>query len=238
MPKGIYKRTEEHNKKISNALRGRTLSKETKKRMSESRMGRVFSEESRRKIGISKIGNKNTLGHRWSLETRQKMSEAHKGKVLPIEQKRKISLATKGKTVSKETRSKLSRAIEDRILNGKFCSKNFKSAGYREDIDLFVRSKWEANVVRILKSFDRKFEYESKNSRFKTSLGTLILDLYLPEDNVWIEVKGYLYNKSKNKMKEFVKLYPDVAKNTYVIDSESYKMLAEEFSDKIIGWEK
>lgn len=32
--------------------------------------------------------------------------------------------------------------------------------GYREDIDLNVRSNWEANFVRILNAYKIKFEFE------------------------------------------------------------------------------
>jgi hypothetical protein len=68
-------------------------------------------------------------------------------------------------------------------------------------------------------------------------LGVLVLDLYLPKDNLWIEIKGYLHENSRNKMSEFVNLYPDEAKNTFVIDRGVYKILTDKFSSKIFGWE-
>lgn len=59
MPRGIYKRTEEHKRKMSEGHKG-------KKR-------KPFSEEHKRKIGIA---NK---GIHPSEETKRKMSEANRG---------------------------------------------------------------------------------------------------------------------------------------------------------------
>ena len=49
-----YKRTEEHKKKLSESLTGRTLSEETRKKMAESHIGMTFSEEHKKKISESK----------------------------------------------------------------------------------------------------------------------------------------------------------------------------------------
>ncbi len=102
MPRGIYKRTKEHNENIS---KGRL---ERKKRL-----GYLISDEAKKKIS-------NTLkGRRLSLEVREKISKSHigigKGVPLSEKHKEKISKSRKGQSVwnkgikhSKKTRQKIS----------------------------------------------------------------------------------------------------------------------------------
>ena len=81
-----FKFTDEHKRKISEAHKGKTISKE----MIE-------------KLRQSAIGNKHCLGKKASLETRLKMSALRKGRKLTEEHKRKIGLAGIGRKQSKET---------------------------------------------------------------------------------------------------------------------------------------
>ena len=76
MPRGIYRRTEEHKRKISESGKGRhwKLSEETKKKMSEAKKN--ISENTRRKM---RENHKGTLGKHFSEETKRKMSKAHSG---------------------------------------------------------------------------------------------------------------------------------------------------------------
>ena len=75
--------TEEHRKKISESLKGRTrssFSEDTRRKMSESQKGKKrkpFSEETRRKMSESHKGKKRKP---FSDEHRRKMSEVRKGK--------------------------------------------------------------------------------------------------------------------------------------------------------------
>ncbi|MCX5781780.1 MAG: NUMOD3 domain-containing DNA-binding protein [Elusimicrobia bacterium] len=82
MPPGIYKHkpnSEEQNKKISEALKGRHLLEETKRKISKWHKGKHHSDETRRKISESHKGSKNYLyGKHLSEETKKKMSEVHK----------------------------------------------------------------------------------------------------------------------------------------------------------------
>jgi phosphopantetheine adenylyltransferase len=234
MPVGVYKRTKKIRKQISESLKGRKLSQETINKMSLSKKGKktwntgLTKESDIRvaanglKIGKVNKGKKNALGYKFTQE-----------------QRKNSSMSKIGRIVSEETKKKTRETKKRKILNGELIinSGHFPSAGYREDIDLFVRSKWEANIIRILKYLYKDFEYESKKCKFNTTMGVLILDLYLPKDNLWIEIKGRLYEKSRNKMNEFVNLYPDEAKNTFIIDKKAYKILTNKFSSKIVGWE-
>jgi len=95
MPRGIFKRTEEHNRNIGKALLGIKRSDETRKKYSEAKRGICPS-----------------------LETRRKRSEALKGRVLTVEHKRKIglanSIALKGIPRTEETKEKIRIALKGR----------------------------------------------------------------------------------------------------------------------------
>lgn len=71
--------SEEWKRKISEAKRGITKSEETRRKMSEARKGIKLSEEHRRKISVSTSGENNPLfGKHHTDETKKKMSEARK----------------------------------------------------------------------------------------------------------------------------------------------------------------
>ncbi len=130
MPKKGYQLTEEHKKKISEALQGRELSEEHKKKMNEAHKGKKMSKEARKNISESKSGKNNHMygkthseearkkmsensvkywkGEKLSEEHKRKLSEAKKGCKLSEEHKRKIGKAHKGKKRSKETGQKIS----------------------------------------------------------------------------------------------------------------------------------
>ena len=78
--------TDEHRRKISEAIKGRTFSEETRKKMSESRKGK----------NNPMYGKKGPfLGKHHTEDVRKKMSESHKGKHQSDETRRKISEALK-----------------------------------------------------------------------------------------------------------------------------------------------
>lgn len=75
---GCGKHSEEHNKKISDALKRKSLSEETRRKLSEAHKGKKrgpMSEEQKRKISESRKGK----GKPRTDETKQKISEALKG---------------------------------------------------------------------------------------------------------------------------------------------------------------
>jgi len=107
---GVYKKTAEHKRKLSEALKGnknslgyvpteekrkkisiankgrvswwkgKHLSDEHKKNLSISGEKRITSEETKKKLSKSKMGNKNSLGFHPTIETRKKLSKANSGK--------------------------------------------------------------------------------------------------------------------------------------------------------------
>lgn len=92
--------------------------------------------------------------------------------------------------------------------------------GKREDLGVFVRSSWEGNVLRWFNFIGVAWEYEPRTFDFlKIKRGTRSYtpDIYLPEEDLWIEVKGYLSDKDKTKTKRFQKYFPEEAAKLQVI---------------------
>ena len=79
------------------------------------------------------------------------------------------------------------------------------------------------------------FEYETK--RFKLLNGQIyICDFYLPELNIYLEVKPGRQAKGLDKIKLFSKEYPDL--NFKILDREGYFILDNKYSSIIPNWEK
>lgn len=128
-------------------------------------------------------------------------------------------------------------------------------SGFRADLGINVRSGWEANVLRVLKSYEIPYDFEPKVFRFPIKRGNKAYtpDIYLHTDE-WIEVKGYLDKNSEIKLKRFKKYFPDeFASLTMIIGKSSkardfceelgvpcvlfYENISKLFKDKISTWE-
>lgn len=133
----------------------------------------------------------------------------------------------------------------------------YTRTGYRKDIDLTVRSSWEANFVRILNIYKINFKFEPTVFSFPVKRGTkgYTPDFLLEDHNHWIEIKGYLDDKSKIKLKRFKRYYPSDFENlTCVISKYSndaknfmndlgvssivyYEDIRDYYSQYILSWE-
>lgn len=129
--------------------------------------------------------------------------------------------------------------------------------GYREDLGMNFRSNWEANFCRILNAYQIQFEFEPKVFTFPIKRGTkgYVPDFYLPTQDEWVELKGYLDEKSKIKLKRFKRYYPlEFEKLTFIISKYStdaknfaaaneikkilfYEDIKNFYIDKIPNWE-
>jgi len=110
----------------------------------------------------------------------------------------------------------------------------YTRTGYRADIDLNVRSSWEANFVRVLNIYKIEFQFEPTVFSFPIKRGTrgYTPDFFLERNEEWIEVKGYLDDKSKLKLKRFKRYYPkEFEKLTCVISK--YSKDAKNFMSEI-----
>ena len=76
MPRGIFERSDEHKRHISEALKGKAKTPEHCAAVSRACKGRKLSPEGRANIGRAQIGRK----HPWSLEQRAELSAKRKGR--------------------------------------------------------------------------------------------------------------------------------------------------------------
>jgi hypothetical protein len=130
MANGAYIRTEEHKQKMSKALIGKNKGKkrteeqnkrnseaqkiaqnklEVKQKISEANKGKKRTKEQRKNISDSLIGRK------LSKECCEKLSKAHQGKKLSIEHRKNMSKASKGKPKSDKHKQNMRIKAAERV---------------------------------------------------------------------------------------------------------------------------
>ena len=106
--------------------------------------------------------------------------------------------------------------------NGMFGKKGprtrYSYGGYKEDIGHHIRSSWEHNICKLLIKLNIKYEYEKK--RFYYNEFSYLPDFFLPEYNIWIEVKGYMDELSKEKIRLF-----KIENKLLLIDKYNYEQI-------------
>lgn len=169
-------------------------------------------------------------GHRHSEESKQKMSE-----------RRKIFYSNIPKEVLYE---RVKRGVETKRKRGIFnTTSNAYSrckGGFRIDLQHYFRSSWEANVARIFNYKNIKWKYETKRFDFTEENQSVLSyqpDFYLPEVDIWVEVKGWMDEKSKIRLELFKKYYPEENKKLLLIDSKFYYKLEKIYKPIITNWE-
>lgn len=127
---------------------------------------------------------------------------------------------------------------------------SFGTAGKRMDLGeegkgVFVRSKWEANIYRILNRLVQdgdveSFIYEPPDYEFPVKRGITFYkaDFQVKWANgnveVW-EIKGYMDKASKTKLNRMKKYHPNV--NVKMIGRSAYLHLQNLYASIIQNWE-
>lgn len=138
---------------------------------------------------------------------------------------------------NEETLKKMSNGISKSIIEGRKKQNYRGRGGYRKDLDnQYFRSTWEANVARIFKLHNIKYEFEKHRFFIKKLNKYYIPDFYLPEFNLYIEVKGYWFDDASDKFKFFQEEYKDI--EIRLIDKAKYIDLKEKYEDIIQEWER
>ena len=111
--------------------------------------------------------------------------------------------------------------------------------GVREDLGIDCRSTWEANLCRFYTWLGITFEYEPTTFWFEnctSATRSYTPDFFLPNLNRYVEVKGYMDDRSRTRMRRMQKLYPHI--KIELIDAVLYREIEREFSAYVPGWER
>lgn len=108
-------------------------------------------------------------------------------------------------------------------------------SGIREDIDpmIYFYSRWEANFARVLNSLGIHWEFQPKTFDLLTQKYTP--DFYLPEHDLFVEIKNFLSDFSLKRDQKFRECYPNV--QLYLLLKDDYMKLQSKFSPIIENWE-
>lgn len=215
-------------KYASGEITAKPISDERKKQISE-----------RTKKHISECGHpKGMLGKKHSEQFKKDQSVRSKKNYQAMTEEKKQGIILK----MMKTKEANGTAVPTRI-------KQTWKASWREigGKRKYFRSRWEANFARLLEYRKLNGEildwlHEPKTFWFDgVKRGTVS---YLPDflvtntdgSELFFEVKGWMDDRSKTKLKRMAKYYPDV--KLILVDSKEYKILEKEFSSVIDGWEK
>jgi hypothetical protein len=237
--------------------------KEFQKRAANSKIGKKRPEQAKVMKTLHKSGKlkRNAKSNKKIGESIKKLweEEGHPrgmlGKKHSDKTKKAISKASKKRwndpdfiLKSEEYKQRKSNYMTERIKNGEMRSRYSRGKqGKRSDLkDLYVRSGWEANYARYLNWLKGRGEiynwkYEADTFWFEDIKRGV--RSYTPDFKIWetrdsepyyVEVKGWMDEKSRTKLKRMAKYYPNVRVDLF--DAEQYKAL-KQFSRLIPNWE-
>lgn len=237
--------------------RGKTSISRYARKMGLTTYGRHFSQKSKEKLKSSLEKYRKTDGYLHHVKNEQK-------ELLTYYARNQHPHGMLGKHHSKETCEQLSKshfelsanmskeekhiiamkAVETKRKNGGFCTTSNAysrcKGGIRDDLNQYFRSAWEANVARVLNYLNIEWKYEYKRFNFENEIEGVLSyqpDFYLPTINKWIEVKGWMDEKSKKRLDLFKKYYPKENENLYLVDASVYKEIEQKYSSLIKNWE-
>jgi hypothetical protein len=216
---------------------GRHPSEENRRKMSERMIGKYVgdlnpakrpevraklhkpkTEEHKRKISIGNIGKHLNDGHPQTEETKQKISKANSGNGNGMYGRSGEKSPNFGKPMSDETKLKLSLVPnrpsgKDHYMYGKPSPpRSGRGNGSYFELSsgsiIWLKSTYETRFAIALTQLDILWEYETKSFELY-NISPYHPDFYLPEYNLWIEVKGYLNDKAKEKLNQFTIKYPN-----------------------------
>ena len=178
-----------------------------------------------------------------SLELRKKFSETMKrswklGKItaenhwsMTPEGRERISARVKGKKLGPQP--KMSLAAQRRLRTKRETLYTSARGGFRDDLNCYFRSCWEANFARILNLQGRSWSYEHRTFQLAESM-SYTPDFYVHDENVYYELKGRMDEKSMTQLQLMKVVHPDI--KLEVIDGAKYQALRVQFKDQV-AWE-
>jgi hypothetical protein len=184
------------------AIRLACQSEEVKRRKSEAAKRKWADPEFREKM-------RRIQQERWTPEQRLAQSQRASGRRHTEDHKAHMREVMKGKNVGKvrsaDTRRKLSEAGLRSYRNGRPIAtareKIYRNSPGWHGNTWFRCLNSEGVAARQLDQVGIDWIYEPK--RFKLSVGTYTPDFYIPEFDIWLEVKGYLRRGESAKIEAF-----------------------------------
>lgn len=85
-----------------------------------------------------------------------------------------------------------------------------RKTGFRKDIGHYVRSNWEADFARILNLHKLEYQYEPKTFPLIRKNGEVLHytpDFYVPSNNTFYEIKGWMHELDQEKIMLFEQQY-------------------------------
>lgn len=196
-------------------------------------------KESREKIKTARIKFYQQGGKPWNYGMTTENNEIWKKTA------EKISKALSGRTFeeiygikkTKELKKKISQRSkgQNNPMFGK--PSPHRKGGFRKDLGHYVRSAWEADFARILKLHNLNYKYEPRVFRLIKPNGEIIHytpDFYIKSNNTFYEVKGWLHDLDKEKIKLFQEQHPQY--NLVMISATKFAELSLKYRD-LIKWE-
>ena len=116
-------------------------------------------------------------------------------------------------------------------------TKTYTKDGYREDLGHYVRSTWEADMARVFRYLGYVYQYEPRTFELVRADGwklTYTPDFFVPEQNTWYEIKGWMDNASAEKIALFQQQYSDC--NLVVVDKTLFAEFQVKYAD-LVDWE-
>jgi hypothetical protein len=118
-----------------------------------------------------------------------------------------------GRTFSEQAKVNIANSAKQRVLDG-WEPWAIKQAIYSKgDVSIPMRSGWEVDFAEALDAAGVHWTYEPK--RFNLGWSSYLPDFYLPAQDLYIEVKGWLKEESGKKIAAFQDLGHKVVMVTY-----------------------
>jgi len=132
------------------------------------------------------------------------------------------------KKIFKEVEEKTATLVGDKKKRLRGNAYQHTKTGARPDLNGIVcRSSWESDVLRILQLFKIDFQFEPTTFYFppdaRGKIQAYLPDILLVKTEEYIEVKGMLDARGRNKLRKFKKHYPEEFKKFTVIISKTNK---------------
>jgi len=195
-------------------------------------------------VEVQKFYNQNNtfadICNKWKLNTSLVAKAVKKGllKTRPRIETARLRGKLENRKLSEETKLKLSQSMRKAVLEGrqrtpkpygKKCTL-YKVANWRGEIET-LQGGWENTVALFLTNKQIKWERPKQSFTyvFENKQREYFPDFYLPDFDIYIEVKGWKQNKDLKKWEQF-------PKKILVIDKNSIYNLQQFFDKNLTGW--